>query len=448
CGLRPDEGPETGGPHAPYRQSERSALYREHAERLVAAGHAYYTFDTPEEWEQMKARMEAAGVVKPQYNAAVRQRMRTSLALGAEETQRLLDAGTPHVIRLKVPPKEEVRFEDAVRGWVLVHSSTLDDKVLLKSDGLPTYHLANVIDDYLMGITHVVRGEEWLPSAPAHVLLYRFLGWEEHRPQFAHLPLLMKPNGNGKLSKRDADAFGFPIYPLSWTDPATGETSQGFREAGYLPEALLNFLALLGWNPGTEQELFTLDELVEAFSPERINKAGTRFDIEKAQWFNQQYLRRRPADELAGWLRDELTAHALTATEAQLAAAVELLRERVTFPDDLRREGRALFQSPTTYDENMAAKQWNAAAASVLVAYADTLAARGEMDADQARAMLQAAAEAKGLKVGKVMPALRLAVTGGAQGPDLMQTLGVLGGEVVAARIRAAVRTLAAAPAP
>ena len=298
-GIDPVESPWSGGDCAPYRQSERKAMYQQYAQQLINEGNAYYAFDTPKELEEMRERLTEARVVNPQYSVITRMTMKNSLTLTAEEVKAKLDAGEPYVVRLKVPKKEEVRLNDMIRGWVKVISSDIDDKILMKSDGMPTYHLANVVDDHLMRITHVIRGEEWLPSAPCHVLLYKFLGWESTMPQFAHLPLILKPDGNGKLSKRSADQLGFPIFPLDWTEPSTKEFSQGFKEKGYLPDALLNFLAFLGWNPGTEQEMFSLEELVDAFSIERINKAGTKFDIQKAQWYNQQYLRAKSELELS-----------------------------------------------------------------------------------------------------------------------------------------------------
>ena len=285
-GIVIDEGAGVGGPHAPYKQSERKPMYREYADKLIAEGNAYYAFDTSEELEAMKERLKAAKVASPSYNMVTRMQMNNSLTLPEDEVKKRLERGDEYVIRLKVPRKEEIRLNDMIRGWVVVHSSTIDDKVLLKSDGMPTYHLANIVDDHLMEITHVIRGEEWLPSAPLHVLLYRFLGWEDTMPQFAHLPLLLKPDGNGKLSKRDADAGGFPIFPLDWKDPASGDTWIGFKQQGYLQEATTNFLAFLGWNPGTQQELFAMDELIEAFTVERIGKSGTKFDINKAKWYN------------------------------------------------------------------------------------------------------------------------------------------------------------------
>ena len=295
CNLIPDEGVGFGGEYGPYRQSERkeTGMYRTYAEQLVENGYAYYAFDTPEELEQMRENLKKAGVAAPQYNAVTRNSMKNSLTLSAEEVKSRIENGDPYVIRIKMPRNEEVKFKDLIRGWVVVNSNNLDDKVIFKADGMPTYHLANVVDDYSMKITHVIRGEEWLPSGPLHVLLYKYLGWEEEMPQFAHLPLILKPDGNGKLSKRDGDRLGFPVFPLEWKDPKSGEISSGYREKGYFPEAFVNMLALLGWNPGTEQELFTLDELVQAFSLERVGKSGAKFDPDKTRWFNQQYLRKK-----------------------------------------------------------------------------------------------------------------------------------------------------------
>ena len=356
CGIHPDEGVGPGGTHAPYRQSERKDAYRQYAQQLVDAGHAYYAFDTAEELEAMRQRLKDARVAQPQYNAISRMTMKNALTLSAEEVRERLERDEPYVIRLKTPRKEEVRLEDSIRGWVVVQSSTLDDKVIMKSDGMPTYHLANVVDDYLMKITHVIRGEEWLPSAPLHVLLYRYLGWEAHMPQFAHLPLILNPDGNGKLSKRSGDRFGFPVYPISWTDPVTQELITGFREAGYLPEAVVNFLALLGWNPGNEQELFTLEEMVTSFSLERINKAGAQFDIEKARWFNQQYVKNKPDQELATYLLKELARVDINSSAAKAEAVSGLMKERVTFPEELWTSARYFYQPRSTTTKKLSVK--------------------------------------------------------------------------------------------
>jgi glutamyl-tRNA synthetase len=371
--------------------------------------------------------------------------MKNSLTLSATEVKERLASGDPYVIRAKLPLKEEVRLHDMIRGWVMVHSSTLDDKVLMKSDGMPTYHLANIVDDHLMGITHVIRGEEWLPSAPLHVLLYRFFGWEDTMPQFAHLPLLLKPDGNGKLSKRDGDKLGFPVFPLNWVDPFTGEKSSGFRENGYLPEALLNFLAFLGWNPGDEREIFSVDELVEAFSIERIGKSGTKFDIAKAKWFNEHYLRGSSQDQLISYLQKDADAAGVAISPEKAAAIVALFGERITFPGDLWRDSQFLFHAPSDFDAEVATKKWNADAATLLQAYAQTLESGipAPFDGVEAKALLESTAEANGIKLGKVMQAVRLAVTGLGAGPDLMEVFAILGPQEVAKRIRFALDTLA-----
>src|SRR6187551_808066 len=350
AGIKIDEGVGVGGPHAPYRQSERKEIYKKYAQQLIDEGNAYYAFDTEQELDEMRERLKAAGVDNQQYNSITRLQMRNSLTLSSEEVKTLMDAGTPYVIRLKVPKKEEIRLNDLIRSWVMVHSSQIDDKVLMKSDGMPTYHLANVVDDYLMKISHVIRGEEWLPSAPLHVLLYKYLGWEADMPQFAHLPLLLKPTGDGKLSKRDADQMGFPIFPLDWADPQSGELAKGFKESGYLPEALINFLAFLGWNPGTTQEIFSMEELIKSFSVERIGKAGTKFDIHKAQWFNQQYLRAKSDEELGAYLLESLSKENIECSADKAKKVIAILKERITFPKDLWEQGRFLFQAPTTFD--------------------------------------------------------------------------------------------------
>jgi glutamyl-tRNA synthetase len=441
-GIRLDEGPDEGGPYGPYRQSERKEMYREYAVTLVRKGHAYYAFDTPEELQAMRDRLTAAGVAQPQYNSVTRVQMRNSLTLPPDEVERLIASGVPYVIRLKVPRKEEIRLNDLIRGWVLVHSSQIDDKVLMKSDGMPTYHLANVVDDHLMKITHVIRGEEWLPSAPLHVLLYRYLGWEDSMPQFAHLPLLLKPDGNGKLSKRDADQMGFPIFPLDWTDPATGEKAIGFREAGYLPEALVNFLAFLGWNPGTEQELFTLDDLIGSFSLERINKAGARFDIQKAQWYNQQYLRRKSPETLASYLLDSLAVEGIACPREKAIAIAGLMQDRITFPREIWEQGKYFFRPPESYDEKVASKKWNEDAVKVISAFSEALGKEKLADASAIKATWEAVAAEQGVNPGKIMQALRLAITGAAGGPDLMMIMEIIGTEEVQSRISSALKTL------
>jgi len=435
-GIEIDEGQGVGGPHAPYRQSERKEMYRQYAEQLINSGKAYYAFDTAEEIEAMRKRLEEAGADAAQYNAITRLQMTNSLTLSAEEVASRIANGDPYVVRIKIDPKQDIRFKDIIREWVVVHASTLDDKVLLKSDGMPTYHLANIVDDHLMGITHVIRGEEWLPSAPLHVLLYQYFGWTA--PQFAHLPLLLKPEGNGKLSKRDADLGGFPIFPLQWTDPTTEVVARGFREDGYLKDAVVNFLAFLGWNPGTEQEMFTMDELIQAFSLERIHKAGARFDITKAKWFNQQYIKQLSDEELAKSLQLGDTTKSL-----DLLKIVHLMKDRVTFPQEILSEASFLFEMPTEYEEAVVASKWNADAIKAIAAYVEDLNVyEGEFLADTAKAIWAAAAERVGVKMGKVMQALRLAATGAGHGPDLMLAMEILGKEEVIARLEKALAIL------
>lgn len=443
-GITIDEGVGVGGPYAPYRQSERKPIYMQYAQQLIDAGHAYYAFDTEEELNDMRERLKADGVTTPQYNSITRMQMRNSLTLLEDEVKALLEAKTPYVIRLKVPRKEEIRLNDMIRGWVLVHSSQIDDKVLMKSDGMPTYHMANVVDDYLMKISHVIRGEEWLPSAPLHVLLYKYLGWEKEMPQFAHLPLLLKPTGEGKLSKRDADQMGFPIFPLDWTDPATKEKAAGFREAGYLPEALINFLAFLGWNPGTSQEIFSMEELIKTFSIDRIGKAGAKFDIQKAQWFNQQYIRAKSDEELSNYLLDLLAKENISCTKEKALKIVAIMKERVTFPKDLWEQGKFLFHAPTSFDEAVANKKWNDDAIKVISAYKEELAKLSEFDASIAKATLEKVTSGLGIGTGKILQALRLSITGAGGGPDLMIVMEIIGREQVMERIDHALKTLSA----
>jgi glutamyl-tRNA synthetase len=436
-GIDPVESPWSGGDYAPYRQSERKAMYQQYAQQLINEGNAYYAFDTPKELEEMRERLTEARVVNPQYSVITRMTMKNSLTLSAEEVKTKLDAGEPYVVRLKVPKKEEVRLNDMIRGWVKVISSDIDDKILMKSDGMPTYHLANVVDDHLMRITHVIRGEEWLPSAPCHVLLYKFLGWESTMPQFAHLPLILKPDGNGKLSKRSADQLGFPIFPLDWTEPSTKEFSQGFKEKGYLPDALLNFLAFLGWNPGTEQEMFSLEELVEAFSIERINKAGTKFDIDKLNWFNQQYLKSKSNTELSKEVLAQTQAAGITCSQDQAEKVAGLFKERVTFPTQFLEKSRFLFEAPTLYDEQVVKKKWNQEIADVIGELAQNLETI-EFNGEKVKEQLQVIAESKGMGLGKVMQPLRVAITGEGNGPELVDVIDFLGKEEVISRLKKA----------
>ncbi len=442
CGITLDEGPVNGGPHAPYRQSERKPIYRQYARQLIDSGHAYYAFDTAEELEAMRERLKAAKVAQPQYNSITRTTMKNSLTLPEEEVKQRLESGAPYVIRLKVPRKEEVRVQDLIRGWVMVHSSAIDDKVLMKSDGMPTYHLANIVDDHLMEITHVIRGEEWLPSAPLHVLLYRYLGWESTMPEFAHLPLLLKPDGNGKLSKRDGDKLGFPVFPLRWQDPFSGEVSSGYRESGFLPEAFVNFLAFLGWNPGTEQELFTMEELIEAFSIDRIGKSGTRFDIGKARWYNEQYLRVKPDAELAQYLLRDLALHGISCSPEKAEKIARVMKERVTFPQDFWRDATYFFVPPQAYNEQVAAKKWNSQTAAVFADFKDRLPEIADFRAGNVKELLLRVLAEHNMKIGMVMQALRLALTGVDGGPDLMDIIEIIGKEETIQRIETALERL------
>lgn len=442
CGIQLDESPWHGGKFAPYRQSERKAIYRQYAERLVEEGKAYYAFDTPEELEEMRKRLEAAKVQSPQYNVITRMQMKNSLTLPADEVKARLASGEPYVIRFKVPKKEEIRLHDLVRGWVMVHSHTIDDKVLMKSDGMPTYHLANVVDDYLMEITHVIRGEEWLPSAPLHVMLYQAFGWEKVMPQFAHLPLLLKPSGEGKLSKRDGDQLGFPVFPLFWKDPETGETASGYRERGFLPEAFINFLAFLGWNPGTEKELFTMQELCEAFSIERVGKSGTKFDFEKAKWYNHQYIKAMDAAKLAPYLVEQAQKQGIHVSSEKAEKICQLLKERVVFLTDFFHEGRYFFFAPDTYDMEVAKKKWNKASVEVFSLFVEALEKLSDFQAAHIKATLEEILATKGMKIGNVLQALRLAVTGVGAGADLMLIMENLGKQETIQRIRRALEKI------
>ncbi|MFN3596767.1 MAG: glutamate--tRNA ligase [Rubricoccaceae bacterium] len=427
AGLAFDEGPGVGGPHAPYYQSQRTDRYREAARRLLEGGHAYYAFDTEEEIEAMRARRAAEGVAMPAYDAAVRGTMRNSLTLAPEETERLLAAGAPHVVRLRVSPGETVAFTDRVRGEVAFETDALDDQVLVKSDGLPTYHLANVVDDHEMGITHVIRGEEWLPSTPKHVLLYRALGWTP--PQMAHLPLLLSPSG-GKLSKRSADRLGIPVNVAQ------------YREAGYEPAALVNFLAFLGWNPGTEQELFTLDELVAAFDLGRIGRAGVQFAVDKLNWYNGQFLRRLSVDALAERARPYVEAAGLPCDDETLRAAAALMQERLAFARDLATDGAFFFRDPETYDERGVARNWKPDSAPLLREYAARLEALEAFSEETAEAALRALAEECRVGAGRIIHPTRLAVSGVSGGPSLFAMLAALGRETVVRRLRAAAERL------
>jgi glutamyl-tRNA synthetase len=443
CGLTVDEGVGAGGPFAPYRQSERVSLYRQHALDLVASGHAYLAFDTAGELEEQRAAAEARGETFV-YGASNRHALKNSLALPPAEVQRLLDAGASHVIRFKMPAYEELVLHDIIRGEVRFNTYLLDDKVLFKADGMPTYHLANVVDDHLMEISHVIRGEEWLPSLPLHVLLYRALGWEGTMPRFAHLPLILKPVGNGKLSKRDGNKMGFPVFPLEYADPVTGEKWRGYREEGYLPEAFINMLALLGWNPGTEQELFTLDELAAQFSLERVNKSGARFNPDKAKWFNHKYLQEKPDAELAASLALLLEEEGIRDDAGRLACVCHLLKERANFVSDIRDASRFFYRAPESYDEKGVRKNWKEETPALTRELAGVLAGVEPFTAATTGAAVREWATGKGVGLGKVMNPFRLAIIGAADGPDLFEIIEILGKEETLARLATAIERLRA----
>ncbi len=437
CGILFDEDVVNGGAYGPYRQSERKHIYREYAEQLVRHGHAYYAFDTPEELDRMREKGKNKELHLSQYGPFTRLNMKNSLSLPQDEVNRRIESGEPYVIRIRIPENEEIHVNDLIRGDVLVQSSSLDDKVLFKSDGWPTYHLANIADDHLMEISHVIRGEEWLPSAPLHVLIYRFLGWEETMPDFAHLPLLLKPDGNGKLSKRDGDRLGFPVFPLQWTDPETKDIFSGYRESGYLPEAFVNMLAFLGWNPGTEQELFTMDELIHEFSLERVGKHGSKFDPEKARWYNHQYLVHKPENELIGLLKQELERRNLQFEDTYIANVILLIKERANLIPDLWNNSWFFFIPPMVYDEQVVQKVWNPApvVSALLGSFLNESKVISEWDHDQVQVFIQDFISRNNMKMGQLMNPLRLLMAGNNQGPGIMDIAIILGKEEFLKRI-------------
>ncbi|MEW5846770.1 MAG: glutamate--tRNA ligase [Bacteroidota bacterium] len=441
CGIKIDEGVREGGPHAPYRQSERKHIYKQYADRLVESGNAYYAFDTPEVLDKMRAEAEANGGAFT-YNYAIRKSMENSLSLPAEEVKRRIDRGDQWVIRFKMPENEEVVMHDLIRGEVRVNTSTLDDKVLFKSsDMLPTYHLANVTDDYLMEISHVIRGEEWLPSLPLHVLLYRALGWDDKMPKFAHLPLLLKPSGNGKLSKRDGDKMGFPVFPLLWKS-ADGEISRGYREDGYFPEAFVNLLALLGWNPGTDQEIFSMDELIQLFSIERVNKSGARFDPEKAKWFNHQYLIRKTDAEVAELFLPILEQYNIDVPFDKLTRIVGLVKERVNFIHELWGQTNFFFERPLEYDLQAVAKHWKPETPDIINDVSQTLKSLSAWTSHEIETVLKDLISSKGYGMGKVMNAIRLCLVGESKGPGIADICEILGKDETITRLNQAVLIL------
>lgn len=437
-GIKFDEGVSFGGEHGPYRQSERRAIYRKYVDQLLDAGKAYIAFDTPEELEAKRQEIKNF-----QYDAHTRMMMRNSLTLPAEEVERLIADGNQYVVRFKIEPGEDVHVNDMIRGDVVIKSDILDDKVLYKSaDELPTYHLANIVDDHLMEISHVIRGEEWLPSAPLHVLLYRAFGWEDTMPRFAHLPLLLKPDGKGKLSKRDGDRLGFPVFPLEWHDPKTGEVSNGFREQGYFPEAVINFLALLGWNPGTEQEMFTLDELVEQFDITKCSKAGARFDYQKGIWFNHEYILRKSNEEISKLFAPIVAGNGIDESMERITKVVSMMKDRVSFVKELWPLCSFFFIPPTEYDEKTVRKRWKENSAQVMGELAEVLEGIDDFSLENQEHIVMAWVESKGYKLGDVMNAFRLTLVGEGKGPGMFDISAFLGKEETLRRLRRAIEAL------
>ncbi len=432
CGIDFDEGVTKGGPFEPYRQSERKEMYRKYADRLVESGKAYIAFDTPEALNDLRKRYESEKKTFT-YNASVRNGLDNSLNLSREEVNRRIDNGMPYVVRFKMPENETVVMDDIIRGRVEVNTAVLDDKILFKSDGMPTYHLANVVDDHLMEISHVIRGEEWLPSLPLHVLLYRAFGWEI--PQFAHLPLLLKPDGKGKLSKRDGDRLGFPVFPLQWKDPRSGEITRGYREEGYFPEAFVNMLALLGWNPGDERELFTLDELAAVFTLDRVGKSGSRFDPEKAKWFNHQYLVKKSDEELARLFMPVLKEHGVLADEAYVTKVVGLVKERAYFVHELWDQSDFFFRRPQNYDPKAVKKRWKQQSYSQMNQLKEVLLACKEFTAENTEKAVKNWIAENEYGMGAVMNAFRLLIVGALKGPHLFHIIALLGQEETIERI-------------
>lgn len=429
CGMTVDEGIREGGNYGPYRQSDKKETYRQYADLLVDKGHAYYAFDTSEQLDILRTESEKAGNTFI-YNAVFREKLNNSVSLKEPEWKQKLEKGEPYVIRYKMPLNEEIHFEDLIRGHIVVNTSTLDDKVLFKSDGMPTYHLANIVDDHLMEISHVIRGEEWLPSLPLHILLYRSFGWDA--PLFAHLPLLLKPDGKGKLSKRDGDKMGFPVFPLFWP---FGETAKGYREEGYYPEAFVNMLALLGWNPGTEQEIFSMEELTDAFSIDRVGKSGSRFDPEKAKWFNHQYLQKRTDNQLALEFREFLRAKGFNEDIVKLEALISMVKERVSFVKDIWEQTDFFFKAPESYDPEVIKKRWKENSASLLLELKSLLETLNDFSAAGTESVVKEWIDGNGYNMGTIMNAFRLVIVGASRGPHMYDIISWIGKEETLKRI-------------
>jgi glutamyl-tRNA synthetase len=435
CGLEPDESPIKEGAYGPYRQSERKPIYKDYARKLITEGKAYYAFDTPEELDYMRSSLKTAENPSPQYDNRIRMQMRNSLSLPKEEVERLLQEGIPHVVRIRMPENETVGFTDMIRGEVSFQTGNVDDKVLLKADGMPTYHLAVVVDDYLMKITHAFRGEEWLPSAPVHLLLWKYLGWAEDMPAWAHLPLILKPDGNGKLSKRDGDRLGFPVFAMNWMDPKSGELTGGFRELGFLPEAFVNMLAMLGWNDGTGQELFTLEELVERFSMERVHKGGAKFDFEKAKWYNHEWIKHIGEDRLYDYAAPYLDEKGVKADSGYVLKVIRLIRDRCTLLTEFWEQGFFFFEHPQAYDLAAIKPKWNDKNKTFFEALATQIAQAVDFDKDMLETEFKALATAHGIKAGELQMLFRVMLVGGKFGPGVFDIAALLGKEVTVERI-------------
>ena len=439
-GLQPDEGPGFGGDFGPYRQSERKEFYQQHVKKMIDNGNAYYAFDTPEELEAMRERLTAEGIHSPKYDHSVRMQMKNSLSLSQSEVKTMLDKGVPYTIRIKVPENQIIEFEDEIRGTVQFQSNELDDKVLMKADGLPTYHLANIVDDHLMEITHVVRGEEWLSSTAHHVLLYRAMDWEETMPVFAHLPLILKPTGKGKLSKRDGAKFGFPVFPLRWHDEKADEIYEGFKEAGYLSESVINFLAFLGWNPGTEKEMYALSELINDFHMEQIGKSGSRFDIDKARWFNQQYIIKSKDEDLASFVSNDLKSKNIEADLSYVTCFCSLMKERVETLTEFTEHGYYFFEKPRSYDEKVIKKRYKTENKGHIEAISKMFSEAESFDPASLEAGVKEYMSEHNLGFGQIFPILRVALSGTTKGPGLFEMVSLLGKKEVLNRIKDALR--------
>ncbi len=441
CGLYPDEGPRQGGGFGPYRQSERKQLYRSYAMELIRKGHAYYAFDTPEELDAVRKEYESKGETFV-YDASTRESMNNSLGMDEAKTGEVLASGTPFVVRFRFEPDQEIHMEDVIRGEMVVKSSTLDDKILYKSDGMPTYHLANVVDDNLMAISHVIRGEEWLPSLPLHVSLYGALGWQHLMPTFVHLPLILKPSGKGKLSKRDGDQGGFPVFPLEWKDPESQEISRGFREQGYLPEAVINLLALLGWNPGTEQELFTLEQLVDEFQLEKVGKSGSRYDPEKAKWFNHQHLQMIQDSELRFSFQRQLEQHDVSCDREELQILIPLIKPRINFIHEIWEQSWFFFSPPARYDETVIKKRWKEDTPDKMHLLMESLERCEPFTVETVEDTVKDLIEGKGWGTGAILNTWRLLLVGEATGPGLFDLAAFLGKEEVIERMKRGIEAI------